>query len=150
MFASEIVISEPHALTKEEAIKQSYRWRDQERKEVPKAYRKVGQPVVIPGSMSTASYLLVGASSGKISMGSSNHGAGRVMSRHAALQKFKGETIKQELHDQNIELRSRGLKGIAEEAPGVYKDVDEVIRVTDGAGIGKKVVRVTPLAVIKG
>jgi tRNA-splicing ligase RtcB len=72
------------------------------------------------------------------------------MSRHAALQKFSGEKIKQELHDQNIELRSRGLKGIAEEAPGVYKDVDEVIRVTDGAGIGKKVVRVTPLAVIKG
>ena len=119
--------------------------------ELPKEYRKIGQPILIPGSMGTASYVLVGTQKAEmISFSSSAHGAGRVMSRHAALQKFKGETIKQELHDQNIELRSRGLKGIAEEAPGVYKDVDEVIRVTDGAGIGKKVVRVTPLAVIKG
>lgn len=121
------------------------------RKEIPEIYRDAGQPVFIPGSMGTASYVLVGTSEAeKLSLGSTAHGAGRVMSRHAALKKFRGEKVRQELKAKGIQLKAAGLKGIAEEASQVYKDVDEVVRISHESGIGKMVARLVPLGVIKG
>ncbi len=121
------------------------------RKEIPQVYRDVGQPVLIPGSMGTASYILVGTSEAeKLSFGSTAHGAGRVMSRHEALRRFRGEKIKQELEKKGIELRSTSWKGVAEEAAQAYKDVDEVVRISDQAGIGRLVAKVVPLGVMKG
>lgn len=119
--------------------------------EIPKDYRKAGQPILIPGSMGTASYILVGTEKGmKTTFGSTAHGAGRVMSRKAALQQFRGEQIKKELEEKNISLKGASWKGIAEEAPGVYKDIEEVVEVSHKAGIGNKVARVKPIGVIKG
>ncbi len=121
------------------------------REEIPEVYRNVGQPVIIPGSMGTASYVLVGTKTAEeISFGSTAHGAGRVMSRNEALRRFRGEQIKKELEKLNIVVRSASWSGIAEEAPQVYKDIDEVVRVSHQAGIGKLVARVVPLAVMKG
>jgi len=121
------------------------------REEVPKLYRNEGQPVFIPGSMGTASYLLVGTSEAeKISLGSTAHGAGRVMSRHEALKRFRGEKVKQEMAEKGVELKAAGFKGIAEEASQVYKNVDEVVRISHESGIGKMVARLVPLAVMKG
>lgn len=121
------------------------------RKEIPEVYRDVGQPVLIPGSMGTASYILVGTSEAeKLSFGSTAHGAGRVMSRHEALRRFRGEKIKQELEQKGIELRSTGWKGVAEEASPAYKDVDEVVKISDKAGIGRLVAKVVPIGVMKG
>ncbi len=121
------------------------------RKEIPEAYRAVGQPVLIPGSMGTASYILVGtAEAEKLSFGSTAHGAGRVMSRHEALRRFRGEAIKQELEQKGIELRSTSWKGVAEEASQAYKNVDEVVRISHQAGIGRLVAKVVPLGVMKG
>ncbi|MBN2423271.1 RtcB family protein [Candidatus Woesearchaeota archaeon] len=119
--------------------------------EIPKSYKKIGQPVIIPGSMGTASYLLVGTHEGmKNTFGSTAHGAGRVMSRHDAIKQFRADKVKSQLEKQNIYVKSASWKGIVEEAPQVYKDIDEVIKVSDKAGIGKPVVRVRPLGVIKG
>ncbi len=110
-----------------------------------------GQPVLIPGSMGTASYVLLGTKKAEeISFGSTAHGAGRVMSRHAALGKFRGEEIKKKLLAKNIEVKSGSWKSIAEEAPDVYKDIDEVVRVSHELGIGKLVAKLKPLAVMKG
>ena len=121
------------------------------REEIPEVYRSVGQPVIIPGSMGTASYILVGTSEAeKLSFGSTAHGAGRLMSRHEALRRFRGEKIKQELERKGIELKSTSWKGVAEEASGAYKDVDEVVKVSDAVGIGKLVARVVPIGVMKG
>jgi tRNA-splicing ligase RtcB len=121
------------------------------RKEIPKIYREVGQPVIIPGSMGTSSYVLAGTKKAEeISWGSTAHGAGRVMSRHEALRQFRGEKIKQELKDKDIEIEAGGWKGIAEEAPGVYKNIDEVVKVSHEAGIGNLVAKMKPLAVMKG
>ncbi|MBT4804937.1 RtcB family protein [Candidatus Woesearchaeota archaeon] len=119
--------------------------------ELAEAYRSVGQPIILPGSMGTASYILVGTEEGmEATFGSTAHGAGRVMSRHEALRKFKGEQVKKDLEAQKISLKSASWKGVAEEAPGVYKDIDEVARVSDETGIGRKVVRLRPIGVIKG
>ncbi len=122
------------------------------REELPEVYRDVGQPVIIPGSMGTASYVLVGTKQAEqVSFGSTAHGAGRVMSRSQAIRSYNGDQIKEGLLKQkNIEVKGASLKGLAEEAPEAYKDIDEVIRVSEGAGIGKPVVRVVPIAVIKG
>ncbi len=121
------------------------------RMEVPEVYRKVGQPVFIPGSMGTASYILAGTTDAeKSSFGSTAHGAGRVMSRHEARRLFRGEKIKQEMEIKGIELKSVSLKSVAEEAPHVYKNVDEVVRVSHKAGLAKLVARVVPVAVMKG
>ena len=121
------------------------------RKEVSKKYRDVGQPIIIPGSMGTASYLLVGTEKGmKETFGSTAHGAGRVMSRMQAKKEFLGETVKKELEQEKIYVKSKSMKGISEEAPGAYKDIDEVVRVSHEAGIGNLVARVRPIAVIKG
>jgi tRNA-splicing ligase RtcB len=121
------------------------------RPEIPAAYRAVGQPVIIPGSMGTASYLLVGtAEAEEKSFSSTAHGAGRVMSRHEALRRFRGEQIRDDLARQGIELRSTNWKGVAEEAAAAYKDVDEVVRVSHELGIGRLVAKVAPVGVMKG
>ncbi len=121
------------------------------RKEIPLIYRKIGQPVIIPGSMGTASYILVGTKKAEeISWASTAHGAGRVESRSQALRELRGEDIKKQLNDKGIDVEAGSWKGLAEEAPQVYKDVDEVVRVSHEIGIGKLVARVKPIAVMKG
>jgi len=121
------------------------------RPEVPAAYRAAGQPVIIPGSMGTASYILVGtAEAEEKSFSSTAHGAGRVMSRHEALRRFRGERIRDELAGRGIELRATSWKGVAEEAAAAYKDVDEVVRVSHELGIGRLVAKVVPIGVMKG
>jgi len=120
-------------------------------KEIPEKYRKVGQPVLIPGSMGTASYVLVGTQKGmEVSLGTTAHGAGRTMSRHAAIDKFKGEVLVKELGEKGIIIKGHSWKGLAEEAPGAYKDVDEVVKVSDDQHIGKIVARLKPMGVVKG
>ncbi len=121
------------------------------RDEIPEVYRKIGQPVLIPGSMGTASYILVGTSKAEeISFGSTAHGAGRVMSRSEALRNFRGEQVVKDMEKMDIYVKGASWKGIAEETYQVYKDVDEVIRVSHGAGIGSMVARLVPVAVMKG
>ncbi len=121
------------------------------RPEIPEVYRAHGQPVLIPGSMGTASYLLVGTAEAEdLSFSSTAHGAGRVMSRHEALRRFRGEKIRDDLRQRGIELQSTSWKGVAEEASEAYKDVDEVVRVSDEVGIGCKVARLVPVGVMKG
>jgi tRNA-splicing ligase RtcB len=121
------------------------------RTEVPIMYRKVGQPVLIPGSMGTASYVLVGApKSMDVSFGSTAHGAGRMMSRSAAVRRWRGEDVKRELAGRGIHIESASWKGVAEEAPEAYKDVDAVAEVSDSAGIATRVVRLVPMGVVKG
>ena len=121
------------------------------RPEVPAVYRAIGQPVIIPGSMGTASYLLAGTKEAEaLSFGSTAHGAGRVMSRHEALRRFRGEKIRDDLARRGIELKSTSMKGLAEEASEAYKDVDEVVRVSNEVGLGRVVARLIPLGVMKG
>ncbi|HUU37738.1 MAG TPA: RtcB family protein [Candidatus Desulfaltia sp.] len=121
------------------------------RPEIPEVYRPHGQPVIIPGSMGTASYLLVGTAEAEgLSFSSTAHGAGRLMSRHEALRRFRGEQIRDELQRKGIELQATSWKGVAEEASGAYKDVDEVVRVSHEIGIGRLVARVVPVGVMKG
>ena len=121
------------------------------RKELTEKYKNIGQPVIIPGSMGTKSYILVGTEEAMIkSFGSTAHGAGRQMSRHMAKKTFDSEKITQELNQKGIKIKARSQKGITEEAPGVYKDIDEVVKVSDITGIGKLVVSLKPLGVIKG
>ena len=121
------------------------------REELNEKYKEIGQPVIIPGSMGTSSYVLVGTEEAmQKSFGSTAHGAGRVMSRHKAKEKYTPEGVTKELSDQGILLKSRSQKGITEEAPGVYKDVDEVVGVSNNTGIGKVVASLKPLGVIKG
>jgi len=121
------------------------------RPEVPAVYRAAGQPVLIPGSMGTASFLLAGTKDAEgLSFGSTAHGAGRVMSRHEALRRFRGEKIRDDLARRGIELKSTSWKGVAEEAAEAYKDVDEVVRVSNEAGLGRVVARLVPLGVMKG
>lgn len=121
------------------------------RMEIPEKYRNLGQPVIIPGSMGTASYILLGTTKAEeLSFGSTAHGAGREMSRSQALRDFKGENIVRNLSQRGIEVKGNSMKGIAEEAPECYKDIDEVARVSHEAGIGKMVARLVPIAVMKG
>ena len=121
------------------------------RKELPQVYRAVGQPVIIPGSMGTASYVLAGtAEAEELSFSSTAHGAGRIMSRHEAISRFRGERIRDDLAKMGIELRSTNWKGVAEEASAAYKDVDEVVRVSDEVGLSRLVARVVPVGVMKG
>lgn len=121
------------------------------RKEIPLSYRKIGQPVIIPGSMGTASYLLIGnKKSEEISFGSCVHGAGRIKSRSNALKTIKGEEIKKQLSKRGIEIKAGSWKSLSEEAPEAYKDIEEVVKVVDELGISKKVARLKPLVVIKG
>ncbi|WP_010478445.1 RtcB family protein [Thermococcus zilligii] len=119
--------------------------------DVPRAYRDVGQPVLIPGSMGTASYVLAGAEgSMRETFGSSCHGAGRLLSRHAATQQYRGDRLKNELMQKGIYIRAASLKVVAEEAPGAYKSVDNVVSVVHEAGIASLVARMRPIGVAKG
>ena len=120
--------------------------------EVPSAYRDVGQPIIIPGSMGAGSYVLRGGeASMDLTFGSTAHGAGRLMSRTQAKQEYWGETVQDELREQNqVYVKAQSGATVAEEAPGVYKDVDEVVRVSDALGIGDKVARTYPVCNIKG
>lgn len=121
------------------------------REEIPEVYRKTGQPVIIPGSMGTSSYILKGTKEAEeLSFGSTAHGAGRVMSRAEALRNFKGDAVKKDLLSRGIEIKGASMRGIAEETYQVYKDVDEVVRISDKLGLGKLVAKVVPVAVIKG
>jgi tRNA-splicing ligase RtcB len=118
---------------------------------VTPVYRAVGQPVLVPGDMGTASYVLVGtATAMEESFGTSCHGAGRVMSRTAAKKKIHGGTLRRELEARGIRVRAASMSGLAEEAPDAYKDIDAVIEVVHGAGLARKVARLRPLAVMKG
>lgn len=120
------------------------------REEIPEVYRQIGQPVIIPGSMGTASYLLVGTKKAEeISFGSTAHGAGRVMSRNEAIRSFRGEQVARDLANKGIEVKG-SWKGLAEESWQVYKDVEEVVRVSHKLGIGQLVCKLLPLAVLKG
>jgi tRNA-splicing ligase RtcB len=120
--------------------------------EVPAAYRDVGQPVIIPGSMGAGSYVLRGGrESMTTTFGSTAHGAGRLMSRTQAKQEYWGGDIQDQLRDQqHVYVKAQSGATIAEEAPGVYKDVDEVVRVSDALGIGDRVARTFPVVNIKG
>ena len=121
------------------------------RKEIPSEYRKVGQPVLIPGSMGTASYVLVGTKKAEeLSFASTAHGAGRAESRSQALREMRGEDVKAELKEKGIEVATRSIQGLAEEAPSAYKDIDEVVRVSHEVGIGNLVARLKPIAVMNG
>ncbi len=121
------------------------------RSEITKFYRNVGQPVLIPGSMGTASYVLAGrAESMTETFGSSCHGAGRVMSRHQALRDIPSSKTLGEMEKNNIEIRVRSKKLVSEEAQWAYKDVDEVVASVEGAKISNAVARLIPLGVTKG
>ena len=118
---------------------------------VPPDYRAIGQPVLVPGDMGTASYVLVGTETAmEKSFGSACHGAGRAMSRHAALKVVGGQELQARLRSQGIYVRGGSWSGLAEEAPEAYKDVDRVVDVVHNAGLARKVARVVPLGVIKG
>jgi len=120
-------------------------------RDVPRLYREIGQPVLIPGSMGTASWVLAGAEGArKETFGSVCHGAGRLLSRTAARKGRNAKEVKKQLGEQGIVVRSETRSGILEEVPEAYKDVDEVIDVVDRAGLARKVARLRPLGVIKG
>ncbi|MFO8007861.1 MAG: RtcB family protein [Candidatus Brocadiia bacterium] len=119
--------------------------------ETPEPYREVGQPVLIPGDMGTASYVLVGAPRAmQETWGSTCHGAGRTMSRKGAKRKAKGRSIKKELGERGIYVRYEGRDTLAEEMPEAYKDVEQVVDVMHEAGITRKVARLEPVGVVKG
>jgi len=121
------------------------------REEVPAAYRPFGQPVLIPGDMGTASYVLAGLpTSMERSFGSSCHGAGRRLSRHAAVRTFRYDEVTRALAVRGILVRSASKEGVTEEAPGAYKNVEDVVRVAEGAGLTRRVARLVPLGVVKG
>jgi tRNA-splicing ligase RtcB len=118
---------------------------------LPEEYQSIGQPVLVPGSMGTSSWVLVGTDeSMKRSFGSTCHGAGRTMSRSKAKKSVWGEDLYKELQARGIHVQAGSMAGLAEEAPQAYKDVDEVVEAVSGAGIARKVARLIPVAVIKG
>jgi tRNA-splicing ligase RtcB len=118
--------------------------------DVPERYKAIGQPVIIGGSMETGSYLLVGVPSGDQTFFSTAHGSGRTMSRTKARKTYRGEKLQKEMESRGIYVRSTSWSGLAEEAGGAYKNVDDVIEAAELAGISKRVVRFTPIGNIKG
>ncbi|MBI5562957.1 MAG: RtcB family protein [Deltaproteobacteria bacterium] len=121
------------------------------RPEVPLSYRGVGHPLLVGGTMGTASYILRGTELGmEETFGSAVHGAGRALSRMQSKKQWSGQEIIKELGKKGIVIRSHGASGVAEEAPGAYKDVDRVVNVMHNAGVNKKVARMRPLACVKG
>jgi tRNA-splicing ligase RtcB len=119
--------------------------------ELAPKYREIGQPTLIPGSMGTSSYILIGQELAKeISFGSAPHGAGRLMSRKEAKRKVKGSELKKELEKRGIAVAAGSMSGLAEEAPIAYKDVSEVVEVVHNIGIAKKLAKLVPVGVIKG
>lgn len=118
---------------------------------IPPEYQKIGQPVMVPGSMGTASWVLTGTQESMTrTYGSACHGAGRVLSRGQAKREVRGEKLIQELATEGIHVRAGSMSGLAEEAPKAYKDVDEVIETVSGAGLARKTARLLPVAVVKG
>ncbi|HOK29796.1 MAG: RtcB family protein [Dictyoglomi bacterium] len=119
--------------------------------EIPEVYREVGQPVIIPGDMGRASYILVGTEKAmETTFGSTCHGAGRVMSRAGAKRSTTGREVLTELAEKGIMVKTDNIKGLAEEASEAYKDVERVIEIVEGSGISKRVARMKPMGVIKG
>jgi tRNA-splicing ligase RtcB len=119
--------------------------------QIPEEYKSIGQPVLIPGDMGTNSYILVGTKKAEEeSWGSTCHGAGRVMSRHAAIRLTRGRNIREELAEKGIIVHWRGRHTLQEEVSEAYKDVNEVVHVVQGAGISKKVAKLRPWVVVKG
>lgn len=122
-----------------------------EHPDLPSEYKSIGQPALIPGTMGSASYLCVGKEKAMdLSFGSTAHGSGRIMSRSKATKKYWGERVKESLNKQGIMVRAASMKVIAEEAPGAYKDIDQVVQVSHDLGIVEKVVRLVPIGVVKG
>ncbi len=118
---------------------------------IPAAYRSVGQPVIIPGDMGRASFVLAGAKGAEtISFNSTCHGAGRVMSRKAAIRNAKGKDIAKDLAGRGIIVKARGKLTLLEEVPEAYKDIGEVVNAVEGAGISRKVARMKPMGTVKG
>lgn len=117
--------------------------------DLPEDLRPVGQPVLVPGSMGTASHVMVGVKPGG-AFSSACHGAGRTMSRRAATRQVRGDELSRELERAGIAVRARSAKGLAEEAPVAYKDIDEVVATCERAGLGRRVARLTPIGVVKG
>jgi tRNA-splicing ligase RtcB len=119
--------------------------------QLPAVYRDIGQPVLVPGSMGTASWVLAGTPASMTrTFGSTCHGAGRTMSRKKAKKSIQGPLLREQLEGRGIHVRAGSMSGLAEEAPAAYKDVNRVVEVVHRAGIAKKVARLRPLAVIKG
>ncbi len=119
--------------------------------ELPPALRDVGQPVLIGGSMGTESWVLLGTRDGmRLAFGSACHGAGRRMSRHQAKRQWRGERLVRELGERGISIRSPSMRGVAEEAPGAYKDVRAVVDIAHGVGLARKVARLEPIVCVKG
>lgn len=119
--------------------------------ELPAAYHETGQPVIIGGTMGTASHVLAGTAAGEaLSFSSSCHGAGRSMSRHEALKHWQGRSLVDSLAREGILIKTRSFRGVAEEAPGAYKDVDVVAEAAHASGLSRKVAKLTPLICIKG
>jgi tRNA-splicing ligase RtcB len=119
--------------------------------ETPLLYRDIGQPVIIPGDMGTNSYILVGTEKGMTeTFGSACHGAGRVMSRAAAVKACRGRAIEREMEDMGVTVRYTGRDALKEEIPEAYKDIDQVVDVVHNAGIAKRVAKLKPVGVIKG
>jgi tRNA-splicing ligase RtcB len=119
--------------------------------DVPAALRDAGQPVLIGGSMGTASYILAGTQASEaLAFSSACHGAGRAMSRHQALRTWSGREVVDDLAARGVLVKSRAMRGVAEEAPDAYKDVTAVVDAADGAGLARKIARVVPLICIKG
>lgn len=119
--------------------------------QIPSKYREVGQPVLLPGDMGSASYLLSGTDEAmELSFGSTAHGAGRELSRTQALKRYRGERVKAELEARGILVRSASWSVLAEEVPAAYKNIDEIARVSHETNIGKLVARLVPIAVLKG
>jgi tRNA-splicing ligase RtcB len=119
--------------------------------ELPARYRGLGQPVFIPGSMGTASYVLLGTDEAETrSLASVCHGAGRVLSRGAARRQLRGDELRRALEARGITVRCPSNSELAEEAPEAYKDVDRVVDVVAGAHLARKVARLVPVGVVKG
>lgn len=119
--------------------------------DVPSAYQQVGQPVLVGGTMGTASYILAGTDAREgVAFGSAVHGAGRVLSRHEATRRWKGSSVVHDLASRGILVRSPSMRGLAEEAPGAYKDISAVVDAACAAQLARKVARLLPLACVKG
>jgi tRNA-splicing ligase RtcB len=119
--------------------------------ELPQVFRETGQPVLIGGSMGTSSHILAGnAGAEQLSFSSACHGAGRQMSRHAALKRWHGRQVIDQLAQEGIVVRSPSGRGVAEEAPGAYKDVEAVVDAADRAGLARRVAKLRPVICVKG
>jgi tRNA-splicing ligase RtcB len=118
---------------------------------LPQAYKDIGQPALIPGTMGSASYLCVGKPKAmELSFGSTAHGSGRIMSRSKAVKRYWGTKVKEDLGKKGILVKSASMKVLAEESPGAYKDIDQVVQVSHDLGIVEKIVRLVPVGVVKG